>query len=327
MTSQNKKARIYFYIILLALLTKPIFSQENHKPISNPSRLFNLTTAGVMRSAEICISGGSAFGMESKSALIRNLTIGLGGIAEAEISTTGQTNQLTGELESFAMSSFKINPIPESLQRCRFLPNIVVQLESSSWKNIQNESGSIKSTYTDASSFSGENLLALRVKERFSVLHLIIGKQWSFGGFQAGVCATDVRLKDGTRTYYTMDAYGQYHYNNSDIPEVQKSYWTPLGGIEIKANDKTKIMAEVQSVPVFDFDVGLQKVVISKAWLGVAGIRFFIAEWFTLDAGVKYQSNDKGIADAEIRLGGNCVIPVNDFFKKIKQSIQKRSES
>jgi hypothetical protein len=85
-------------------------------------------------------------------------------------------------------------------------------------------------------------------------------------------------------------------------------------------------MAEMQSVPVFDFDVPRQKVVISRAWLGVAGIRFFISNWLTLDAGVKCQSNDKGIADAEIRLGGNCVIPVNDWMKKVSRSVKNRSE-
>ena len=295
--------------------------QGNPKSISDPSRLFNVPMAEVLRTAEICVSGGSSFGMESKGSLIRNMIVGLGGIAEAEISTTGQTNQLTGEAESFAMSSFKVNLIPESLQHYRFLPNLVIQLKSSSWKGIRNESGSIRSPYTQASSFSGENLLSLDVQERFSVLNLIIGKRWSFGGFQAGVSATDVRLKDGRRWYYFLDSAGRYNNRIQDMPEVQKNFWTPIGGVEIKANDRTKIMAEIQSVPIFDFDVHSQSIVISKAWLGVTGIRFFVSDWFTLDAGVKYQSDDNGIADAEIRLGGNCVIPVYDVLKKAMQAV------
>jgi hypothetical protein len=325
MACQDSRRKACFCTVFFILLSKSVFPQSPQgkpKSISNPSRLFNVPTAYVLRTGEILISGGSSFGMESKGSLVRNLTIGLGGIAEAEISTTGQTNQLTGEAESFAMSSFKVNLMPEGLQRYWFVPNIAVQLKSSSWKAIKNESGSIRSYYTEASSFSGENLLSLDIKERFSVLNLIVGKRWSFGGFQAGVSATDVRLKDGRRWYYFLDSAGRYNDRIKNMSEVQKNYWTPIGGIEIKANDRTQIMAEIQSVPIFDFDVGSQSVVISKAWLGVAGIRFFISNWLTLDAGVKTQSNDHGIADAEIRLGGNCVIPVYDVLKKAMQAVK-----
>jgi hypothetical protein len=325
MLSKDNRLKFLFRFILSFMITGSVHTQEVTQRISDPSRLFSVPMADVLRSAEVCVSGGSSFGLESKSALIQNLSIGLGGIAEAEISTTGLTNELTGESESFAMSSFKVNLIPESLQRCRFLPNVVAQLKSSSWKSIQNESGSIRAAYTEASSYSGENLMSLGIQERFSVLYLIIGKRWSFAGFQAGVCATDIRLKNGRRWYWIGDPLDPGGVYSSEIPEKQKNTWTPIGGIEIKANDKTKIMAEIQSVPVFDFDVRSQNVVISKAWLGVAGIRFFIADWLTLDAGVKYQSNDKGIADAEIRIGGNCVIPVNDWMKKVAKSAKDRS--
>jgi hypothetical protein len=302
-----------------------MLAQEAPNRISNPSRLFNVPMADVLRSAEICLSGGSSFGVEGNSALIRNLSIGLGGIAEAEFSTSGLTNALTGESESFAMSSFKVNLIPESLRRFRFLPNVAAQLKSSSWKSINNESGAIRPMYTDVASSTGENLLSLGIQERFSVLLLIIGKRWSFAGFQAGVAATDIRLKNGRR-WYSMtgpaDSRGVY---SSEIPEKQKNTWAPIGGIELKANDKTKIMLEIQSVPVFDFDVLRQDVVISNAWLGVAGIRFFIQDWLTLDAGVKYQSDDRGIADAEIRVAGNCVLPVNDWMKKAAKAMKDRS--
>jgi hypothetical protein len=326
MNSRDGRSTVFTGIMLSFIFTESIFPQAGQKTISDPSRLFNVPMADVLRSAEVCVSGGSSFGMESKSALIQNFAVGLGGIAEAEISTAGLANELTGESEPFAMSSFKVNLIPECFQRCRLLPNVVVQLKSSSWKNIRNGDGAIRSFYTAASSYSGENLLSLDIKERFSVLSLIIGKRWPFLGFQAGVCATDIRLKDGRRWFYTADNEGRYVPSTSEIPEMQKNYWAPTGGIEIRANDKTKIMAEIQSVPVFDFDVPRQKVVISRAWLGVAGIRFFISNWLTLDAGVKYQSSDKGIADAEIRLGGNCVIPVNDWVNKIVRSGDKRPE-
>jgi hypothetical protein len=325
MMSQDNRLKTFFFTVSLFAMTGVIHPQEAPKRISNPSRLFNVPMAGVLRSAEICLTGGSSFGVEGNSALVRNLSIGLGGIAEAEISSSGLTNALTGESESFAMSSFKVNLIPESLQRSRFLPNVVAQLKSSSWKSINNESGAIRAMYTDVSSVSGENLLSLGIEERFSVLLLIIGKRWGFAGFQAGAAATDIRLKNGRRWYSMVspaDSRGVY---SAEIPEKQRNTWAPIGGIELRANEHTKIMVEIQSVPVFDFDVRRQDVVISDAWLGVAGIRFFIQDWLTLDAGVKYQSDDRGIADAEIRLAGNCVIPVNDLMRKAAKAMKDRS--
>ena len=311
--------RFFHRIIFLVVFAKPLLSQGEGLIISNPSKLFNLPAADVLRSAEICISGGSAFGRENRLKLIQNVTLGLGGIAEAEISTTGMTNKLTGESESYAMSSFKLNLIPEKYQRLWFMPNLTLALKSSSWKTLNNQTGQIRPEYLVRSSLSDENLTALYVKNRFSVLYFIAGKRWKFGGVHVGASMTDVRVKEGYRSYYMYNAEGQFQSYCSAIPEVQKEYIMPVAGIEMTANKKTWILAEIQSVPIFDFDVYRQNVIISQSWLGVAGIRFSITEWFTLDAGVKYQSNNMGIADSEIRIGGNCMIPVNHFLTKIGQ--------
>ena len=89
MFSRNKRLKIFFCIIFSFIFAAPILPQNSPKSISNPSHLFNVPMAEVLRSAEVCVSGGSSFGMESKSALIQNLAIGLGGIADAEIRLGG----------------------------------------------------------------------------------------------------------------------------------------------------------------------------------------------------------------------------------------------
>jgi hypothetical protein len=291
--------------------------------ISKPTALFNLTTTDMLGSTDICLSGGSAFGMETGKALIRNIAVGLGGIAEAEISTMGLSNRLTGRSESFSMSSFKVGLIPKGWRWSRFLPDLVVQLKSSNWKNLETEQRSIRPYYLETASYDGQNLNALNTRQRFSVLQVLAGKRWASVGLHAGMAVTDVRLKGGTR-YYTVfgieDGYNRYY--SCPIPESRTTFTAPVGGIEIRANDKTWIMAELESIPVFDFNVGLQNVVVSRTWLGIAGIRFFMAEWLALDVGVKTQSVDKGIADAEIRIGGSCIVPVTAVVNRIKRNVR-----
>jgi hypothetical protein len=40
------------------------------------------------------------------------------------------------------------------------------------------------------------------------------------------------------------------------------------------------------------------------------GVRFFIARWLSLDTGVKYLSSAKGIADSEVNVGLNMMVPL-----------------
>ena len=91
---------------------------------------------------------------------------------------------------------------------------------------------------------------------------------------------------------------------------MKKEILKPFGGIFINANDKTLIIAEVEAVPQFDYDYKAQKVRIRHAWLGIAGVRFFLTNWLSWDTGVRYQSSFEGIADAEINLAANLILPL-----------------
>jgi hypothetical protein len=279
------------------------------KSASEPSRLFNIPTASVLQSTEFLFSSGSAFGVEGGRALLRKFTVGLGGIAEVEMSTSGVTNRLTGESETMPTSSFKVCLIPERFREISYLPDISVQLRSTSWKPLSGERENIRPEYTMADA-RGENLISIQnLEKRYSVLFLGVGKRWTFGGIQLGVSQTDVRTKEGIR-YHTVYVDSYYRVDFDTIPAMRKSFIAPFGGIEIAANNHTRLIAEIQAIPIFDYSLMQRTIEISQAWLGVAGVRFFIAKWFSLDTGVKYQSDYHGIADAEINIGINIVIPI-----------------
>lgn len=297
-----------------------VFTQPKSSPFqglknaSCPSRLFSIPTADVLKSMEISVSGGGAFGVEGGSALLRNFIIGLGSIAEVEFTNSGMTNQLTGKSEILPTSSFKVSLIPERYKNRWYIPDIAVQLRSASWKSLEGNNYALRSDYKAYSESIGGNLHDIsQVQKRFSILYLIVGKKIpDFGNFQIGLSQTDVRTKGGYQTLYIESS---HLYDTVEIPELKKSFLAPVAGFEIIANKNTHLMAEIQSIPLFDYDFQKERVAISKTWLGVAGVRFFISEWLSLDTGIKYQSEYKGIADAEIDIGINFVLPVGRLMK------------
>ena len=153
------------------------------------------------------------------------------------------------------------------------------------------------------------------MQNRFSTLYFIVGKQGELGGIQFGMSLTDIRTKKGMRQFFdNQRGYSVWE----EIPEMKKSYYAPFGGIIITANKSTMIMAEIQSIHLFDYNPKMKKMEISKAWLGIGGVRFFITQWLSMDTGVRYQSDFEGIADAKINIGANFVIPVKSIFKQTR---------
>ncbi len=68
-------------------------------------------------------------------------------------------------------------------------------------------------------------------------------------------------------------------------------------------------MGEVQAIPLIDYNIISKQVQIKRTWRAIVGVRFFIASWLSLDTGVKYLSSAKGIADSEVNVGLNLMLP------------------
>lgn len=280
---------------------------------SNPSHLFNIPTASVLRSLEFAFSGGSAFGIESGDALQKKLTVGFGGIAEIEFSSSGISNQLTGKTDQLSTTSFKVNVIPERIRIHWYIPDVAFQLRSSDWESLEGRQGHLRSVYSDTY-VANENLVAIEnLQNRFSVLYLITGKQWSFFGCHIGISQSDVRTKEGVRMFYHEDT---KDIGYAMIPEIQKNIISPFGGFNMKANASTALMAEIQPIPQLEYDFENKSLNIRRTWLFVAGVRFNVSQWLSVDTGVRYQENYVGIADAQIDIGFNVVVPIRDALKK-----------
>ncbi len=277
---------------------------KNFQFASTPTKFFSAPAATVLNSMEVMINMGSSFGIEEADGFLGRIAIGLGGIAEIELSRSSFMDNLTGNQKSFPSSVFKMSLIPQRFAHYWFVPNLSLQLHSTPWRSNVNPNSSLNAevkAYYDAS-----NLSRLNMDNRFTTLYGIIGKDFTFIQLHGGISLTDVRVRNAYQWIFHQDlGFDVYE----TIPDMQKNLIYPFGGLSILANNDTQLLAELQAIPFIDYSIVTKKVEIKQTWQAIVGVRFFIARWISLDTGVKYLSSAKGIADSEVNFGLNFVLP------------------
>jgi len=271
---------------------------------SAPTKNFSTPTGRVLKSMEVMVSLGSSFGIEENSGVLGRLAIGLGGVAEVELTRSSFMNELTGQQGNLPTSIFKMGLVPERFSHYWFVPNISLQLHSTPWKSSVDEGSRL--TESAKSSYDASNLSRMNMDNRFTTLYGIIGKEFSFMSINGGVTLTDVRVRNAWQWIFDQNLGIEVFHH---IPETQKNLIAPFGNLSITANDDTQLMGEVQAIPLIDYNIVSKQVQIKRTWRAIVGVRFFIARWLSLDTGVKYLSSAKGIADSEVNVGVNLMIP------------------
>lgn len=129
---------------------------------------------------------------------------------------------------------------------------------------------------------------------------------------------TDIRIRDTSAGYNFISPY-------YDPNEKQKDLIGGFGGFDFESNPQTKIMFEVKTVSDYRFNVERSEIEVNNSYMAIGGIRFFFTRWLSIDTGVLCQSNYKGIADSQIRLGLNIFIP-GGSIAKIPAAITHKKE-
>ena len=173
MKKQSLCFTMILYFVVWIVFSSTLFAQEKQRPFhflsnaSTPSQLFNVPKVCVLQSLELAFSGGGSFGIDGGDALIRDFVIGLGGIAELELRTSGVTNRLTGKSERVPTSSFKVHLIPERLRHLRYLPEVAVQLRSARWQYLGGGQEELQAEYAEV--YDGRNLQSIdEMMKRFN---------------------------------------------------------------------------------------------------------------------------------------------------------------
>ena len=288
---------------------------ENFNQASAPTKTFSAPSARVLNSMEIMVNMGSSFGVEQTDGFLGKIAIGLGGIAEIELTRSSFMDNLTGNQKSFPSTVFKMSLVPQHLAQNWYIPNLSLQLHSTPWRSNVDPNTSLKQEVR-ATDFLGNNLSRMNMENRFTTLFGIIGKDFHFLRFHGGISLTDVRVRNSYQWIFYQDL---GHDVYEEIPDLQKNLINPYGNVSIFANEDTRLLAELQAIPFIDYNIKTKKVEIKKTWQAIVGVRFFIKKWISLDTGVKYLSSAKGIADSEVNFGLNFVLP----FKKNENTIIK----
>lgn len=294
-----------FSAILAALLLGSVTFAADLEPASKPAvvapvagvpfvalpRLFNVPTGDVMRSLNVYLNGGGAFGAEKERSVLARAGLGLGDVAEVEVSTWSIVSSLRKTNATIPTSAFKMQVLRETASR----PAVAWSLRgTTSWQLVENED------------------LGTSFQTRLMKLYLVGSR--NFGSFRGhfGAGLTDIRVRNPVG----------WSFADTLQPELQRNLLTPFAGFSAQANPRTLVMAEIDGIPEYHFAAGraADEKSIRTVWSGSMGVRFYFSPYVAVDSGVRYRSDYKGIADANIHAALNFLLPIGDRLRSAPRS-------
>lgn len=264
-------------------------------------RIFATPTAEVLKSLDLNFILGGSFGFEENTSFLGNVAFGLGNFADIEINTSS----LLGTL---ALSSSNISTIAlkgRIINGNAKLPSVAIGLRASNdWdKNKLNESG----VRTASPDLFREGLRGLDYEARMTTAFTVASKEVNDNlCLHGGLGITDLRYRNAQTVIWIEPGYRTYQ----QVGVKRKNLVSVFGGIVYTINDRTQFMIEVQNMPYFDVNLKDGSLVPRQRGLAVGEVRFAISKTLLLDTGIRYQSNFKGLADAQIRLSLSFFFPI-----------------
>lgn len=291
-------------LITFTFISKKALPQEEKKKAAvkiyeeqiNPHRVFLVPTGDVLGSLELNISGGSVIGemRDEKRPFLGRISMGLGNVAEVELSTSGIISGLKEGSPAIPTVAFKLQFLPE---RNKF-PFISL-------------AGALRSSPT----WHGEIRDTVDFQKRLATLYFVGSKTFGNIGTHIGVSINDLRI----RTLHTHS--DQIISPTSERGFVNKNIFSPFAAITVRVNPRTFLMAEWEMIPKYNFEEDNPEVSgenIKTEWMTIAGVRFYVFDWLPLDVGVLYRSDYYGIGDTHIHASFNVNLPLPKMISKIR---------
>ena len=255
--------------------------------IIKPTRLFTIPTAEVMKSLVISFSGGSAFATaEEGYPFLGEMVLALGDISQLSSIQEGSY--------SIPAGAFQLQVPQEWTGKIAPGFPIVSFTAQGAWWNRQSAYG-------------------IRYETMFASMYGTVTKEYTLPYVESVKChfglkITDTRmrtLKESTLVYIT--------------PLLEKYLFSLFAGFNKQVNKKAEVMLEITQVPVYNYNMtGIQQESdLGTAWMIIMGSRYYMTNWLTIDAGVRYQTDYKGLADANIKIGSNITLPAWDIIKRV----------
>ncbi|MFC1553471.1 PEGA domain-containing protein [candidate division KSB1 bacterium] len=279
----------------IKLPRKPLYTEP-----MDPKRLFVIPVADVLGSMEINTGGGSIFGVgkTDKKPYLGHLRLGLGDIAEIEVSSVGVINQLSQGTPSIPTAAFKLKILNEGKYRPAF-------------------AGAFRNSLWHSERIIDCNDRPWKFEKRIASLYFVASKTFSRIKLHSGISINDLRIRTfdgGTGLPYSPT---EQEIENSDKDYFNKNIVNPFLGIQIHTVPRTILMVEFQKIANYNFDVEdpiLSKDNITSEWMLISGLRYYLFNWMSLDTGVMYRGDFHGIGDAMIDAGMDINLPLTRMF-------------
>lgn len=278
------------------LVAKTVQREESVAQVyRQPARLFSVPTATVIPELTLGLTLGNSFGLQVGESFLGTASLGMGGIAELELSTVGLFAGLATGSSAFKTAGLKVIVLGDH----EVLPSVAVSLRSSNdWEREQRDEGIIRAV--DEGAYV-EGVRGLDYESRITNLTLsfskVVREQTTLHG---GISFSDIRYRN-VASYHMLN--GARYFTE----QTRKTRWQGFAGVSIRMNPRTQIMGEIQTIPLFNYDRSTGSIKLDKLYIGAAGVRFSLSTSWTLDAGIRYQDNFIGLADTQVRVTLNGV--------------------
>lgn len=262
------------------------------------NRIFASPTADVLKSLDVNIILGGAFGFEESSNFLGNVALGLGGVADIEVNTGSLLGALANVNQNIPTIVLK-GKIYEGSEK---YPAIAIGLRSSNdWDRTKIFESGIRTSEPD---LYNEGLRNVDYEARITTAFIAFSKNANENlSLHAGGGISDLRYRN-VRLGWNLYSYS----DDGAINKKQLGY--VFGGFIFTINERTQFMFEAQTMPYFNVSTKDRTIVPKQRGLMVAGIRSAVSKVLLFDTGIRYQSNYKGLADTQIRLSLSFFISI-----------------
>ncbi len=292
-------------LIVFGCLT--LYSDANTEPIYDDpdadylSHLFIAPKGQMIPSGVVSVAFGGAFASQGGKEYLGLFSVGLGGVAEVEVSTAHVVTNILDFSEPIGTTVLKF--MVHQRRPGSHIPTFVVALRSNVWSNVEGSEDDLAGPASPGSGVTRVEFEALQT----SLYLTATADIYPTFTLHGGLVWHELRTRN-------------LEYGGPNPPsnpgDSKEGMVSIFAGVEHKVNETTHSIIEFGSQPRIVFDDSLQEMDVEQLWHGMAGVRFFITRFTALDAGIRYRSGFSGLADTEIHTGLNFGF---DVFKGIKK--------
>lgn len=296
---KGQKSLSIFFLAVIVLLTFSTSSFADDSAdlsgVNYLSRMFISPTGKMIPSGVINIAFGGAFTSQGGREYLGLFSVGLGGVAEFEVSTSHILTNIFNTSEPVGTSALKF--ILYKGKPLTAIPSVAVGLRSNRWSDFE---GGRDELAGPAEDHQDPSIHSVDFEVHLTSLYLCATSEISSSfTLHGGLMWNEVRTRAVNIVPSTTSA-------NTPLPEdMQSGKVSFILGIEHEVKNHTFSMFELSSQSKIEFDRTLLNMTLKQVTYAMAGVRFYITPLTSIDTGFRFRSDFAGLADVEIRAGLN----------------------